>query len=574
MTEPLESPRRLGLLASAVAGRWVEVAPAEQGEPSWTDGLTIFVDSALEAREALQAAAVQAVLLAAGSLETDIVEQLQRGRDVCGRYLAIEGQRALTAHTELLPAATMALVSRAESRSNSPAESLDLARGSLPIEAPPIVFGQIRPRLIRLPASAIVGGQTEATEVRATKQVHEIEDAAELDEPDRTTGDDLSSPVGGGGAIGRVLQRLTTGVRSRDAGSPGADSASHLARRGRATGRRIGRVSVAPQLGTDAEQIGRPLAQTYPEWDCNRGAYRQDWCTVREREPVVGREPLAIPNQSRALRRALGRVMPDLARVHRRAQGDDLDVDAIVGEQVDLRAGLTPDEAVYIDNVRSRRDLAVLVLLDASASAAEPSNTGASVHHHQRAVTASLTTSLHQLGDRVAVSAFRSMGRDNVEVIPIKRFTEPAGAAMLSRLAGLTPGAYTRLGAAIRHGSATLDRDAGTTRRLLIVVSDGFAYDHGYEGRYGETDARRALSEARRAGVGCLCLSIGGNSPADDLTRVFGSAAHATIANLDELPAVVTQLFPAALRSADHRRRLWQHRSRSTQRQLLDRRTA
>ena len=38
--------------------------------------------------------------------------------------------------------------------------------------------------------------------------------------------------------------------------------------------------------------------------------------------------------------------------------------------------------------------------------------------------------------------------------------------------------------------TTVLEQRSGTPRRLLVVLSDGFAYDHGYEGRYGEADAR------------------------------------------------------------------------------------
>ena len=569
-----ERTRRLGLLASAIAGRRIEVVNAELGDATWTDRVTIYLDPSLDTRQSVQAVAVQSALLAAGSLDAEIAEALRRSSDVSARYLAIEGQRALMSLHELLPTAAAALIRHSTPLSTSSVDSLARAQGADPIEAPPLEFGRIRPRALRDPMLSAKGVPAEPSAVRAARALHELDDASDLDEPDRTTDDDLASPVGGGGAIGRLLQRLTTGVRSRDAGSPGADAASHFARQGRATGRRTGTASIAPQLGVDVAGLGQPADERFPEWDCYRGSYRPDWCTVRQRDAVVTSRSFVVPLESRELRRALGRVMPDLTRVHRRLQGDDLDIDAIVSEQVDLLAGITPDEAVYVDNVRGRRDLAVLILLDASASAAEPSATGQSVHHHQCAVTASLTRTLHSLGDRVAVEAFRSMGRDNVEVVPIKHFTENADTAVFRRLSGLTPGAYTRLGAAIRHGCATLEREAGTSRRLLIVVSDGFAYDHGYEGRYGEADARRALSEARRSGVGCLCLSIGGVTEAEALTRVFGTAAHATIADLEQLPRVVATLFPAALRSADHRRTLWQHRSRSTQRQQLDRRTA
>jgi len=125
----------------------------------------------------------------------------------------------------------------------------------------------------------------------------------------------------------------------------------------------------------------------------------------------------------------------------------------------------------------------------------------------------------------------------------------------MRRLHGLVPGAYSRLGAAIRHGAAVLDQRGGTSRRLLVVLSDGLAYDHGYEPVYGAADARRALGEARRRGMGCLCLSIGARTDAETLRRVFGSAAHATIPRIEQLSRVIGPLFRSALRSAEVPRR-------------------
>src|SRR4029079_12807794 len=126
--------------------------------------------------------------------------------------------------------------------------------------------------------------------------------------------------------------------------------------------------------------------------------------------------------------------------------------------------------------------------------------------------------------------------------------------AMIERLTRLTPGAYTRLGAAIRHATTVVEERAGTPRRLLVVLSDGFAYDHGYEGRYGEADARRALVEARRRGVGCLCLSVGAGTDAAALQRVFGAAAHASVARPEQLRGVIGPLFRSAVASAEAHR--------------------
>jgi nitric oxide reductase activation protein len=143
----------------------------------------------------------------------------------------------------------------------------------------------------------------------------------------------------------------------------------------------------------------------------------------------------------------------------------------------------------------------------------------------------------------------------------------------MHRLGGLKPGGYTRLGAAIRHGTSVLDRRSGTPRRLLVVVSDGFAYDHGYEGTYGEADARRALAEARRAGTGCVCLSVGAGTEAEALRRIFGTAAHATIPRVELLSGQIGPLFRSAMRSADARRRLTQRRDRSDERLKIQRRS-
>jgi nitric oxide reductase activation protein len=281
-----------------------------------------------------------------------------------------------------------------------------------------------------------------------------------------------------------------------------------------------------------------------------------------------------MPPDTHRLRRSLARLGIGLDRWHRQLQGDDIDIDAAVEACVETIAGSAPDEAVYVDSVRRRRDLAVLVLLDISGSAGEPGAMGATVHEHQRSAAAALTTALYDLGDRVALYAFRSQGRSAVHVVRVKRFDDALDTTVLRRLGGLVPGAYTRLGAAIRHSASVLEHDGGTQRRLLVVLSDGFAYDHGYEGAYGEADARRALAEARRRGTGCLCLSIGAATNAEALQRVFGTAAHGTIPRAEQLAGVVGPLFRAALGSAEVQRRGWQRTVRTRERLHIERRTA
>src|ERR1700744_6439014 len=139
---------------------------------------------------------------------------------------------------------------------------------------------------------------------------------------------------------------------------------------------------------------------------------------------------------------------------------------------------------------------------------------------------------------------------------PVKRFDDHLNAQVIRRLNSLEPGGGSRLGAAIRPGSAVLEARGGTSRRLLVVLSDGLAYDHGYERAYGAADARRALTEARRRGTGCVCLAIGAGTDRRSLRSVFGSTPPATIARPDQLTSVIGPLFRSAIRSAEVRRRV------------------
>jgi nitric oxide reductase NorD protein len=546
-----DGPQRYALLASALAGRTIAVASGGRGEPAWTDGITVFVDPDESPSRQLEAVTVQASLLAGGGLGQDIVRKLVRRPSLARRYLAVEGSRALVVNEDLLPYPVRSLIDFALAiRADSPAASLELAGGQK-ISDPPASFGVIKPRnLIAAHASAAQadGEGTHHARRNPSKELAEIDD----DGVHADDGDPFSSPVGGGGAIGKLLQGLLSRVRQLNgSGPPGADTPTHRSDKGIRGAGMVTSTSTPPSEGDDDHDEGE--GRKYPEWDVHRRRYKRDWCTVKEIDAPLCGHPLAHPDVH-ALRRPLTRLGIGLDRCHRQAQGDDIDVDAAVEARVELLAGSAPDEAVYVDSLRRRRDLAVLVLLDVSGSSAEAGTFGRTVHEQQRDTAAALTVALHELGDRVALYAYQSQGRSAVHMLPVKRFDDGLDALVMQRLGSLVPGAYSRLGAAIRHGASIITEKAGTSRRLLVVLSDGLAYDHGYERDYGAADARRALGEARRLGIGCLCLTIGAATNSDELRRVFGSAAHASIPKPPQLAGVIGPLFRAALRTADLRR--------------------
>lgn len=550
----------LGMLASALAGRAVAVADLPPGEAPWTDGHTIYVGDFTHARTRLRAIAAQASMIAAGSLDPDVVRPLVRHPRLAKRYLAVEGHRALVANDHLLPGA-LGPTGDADiaSRSDSPAASLKLAEGKDAIDDPPTEFGVIRAAKVMAVCSRVA----EKQEQEKPQHVPRSRGGRELEEFDDTKVDDsddpdlFTSPVGGGGFIGKWLKKLLSSARKTGSGGgpPGADSPTH---RTNSAKRGLHAVSSLASLSSedvqDHQALGDADGFTYPEWDATRHRYRPAWCTVREIEPKIQASATYAIDEAISVRRPLSRLGMGLHRRHRQPQGDDIDIDAAVEARVEVLAGSVPDEAVYLDSLRRRRDLSVLLLLDVSGSAAEPGTVGRTVHEQQLAAVANLTVALHDLGDRVALYAYYSQGRRAVSMVPVKRFDGHLDSQVMKRLNSLEPGAYSRLGAAIRHGSTVLEARGGTSRRLLVVVSDGLAYDHGYERPYGAADARRALTEARRRGTGCVCLTVGAGTDVQSLRRVFGSTAHATIAHPDQLAGVVGPLFRSALRSAEVRR--------------------
>src|SRR5437016_6919934 len=142
---PGDGLQAFGLLASALAGRPVAVAELQPGEPPWTDGQTIYLDPSAPARAKLEAVAVQASMLAAGSLDPDVVRSLVRRPRLARRYLTIEGHRALVGNSYLLPGALASMGNRdVASRTESAAASLRIAKGREAIDDPPPEFGVIR----------------------------------------------------------------------------------------------------------------------------------------------------------------------------------------------------------------------------------------------------------------------------------------------------------------------------------------------------------------------------------------------------------------------------------------------
>ena len=304
----------------------------------------------------------------------------------------------------------------------------------------------------------------------------------------------------------------------------------------------------APSFDISGDAHGEAGGVRYDEWDGKRRRYLTDHChvhVVTGAPDVAGGRSLAA-RVSREQRRAIASARASVLRVEtalrwrsRQIDGQDLDVDAAVERATAIRAGHEGTQRVYIARRRSARELAVMVLLDASLS------TDAWVDDRrvldvERQAAAIVALALDGLVHELGIAAFSSDTHARCSFVELKRFDEDA-ARVFARLATLAPTGYTRIGPAIRHGSALLAR-CHAKKRVLLVLTDGKPSDRDrYEGSHGESDVRQAVREADRDHIDVLALGADPRA-APHLATMFGKQAVAGLTRPGDVAAAITSI--------------------------------
>jgi nitric oxide reductase NorD protein len=292
---------------------------------------------------------------------------------------------------------------------------------------------------------------------------------------------------------------------------------------------------------------------SYPEWDHRTGRYREPGAVVREPAAGLG-DPAwvlsALSRHARLTRRVRSRferLRPRPVRLARQPDGSEIDLAAYVEAAADARAGATPDERMYVAVRPARRELAVALLVDTSASTDAWVSTDRRIVDVEKEALLVVCEALDALGDRYGVLAFSGESADDVSVLMVKRFDERVDVTVRRRIAALDSDRYTRLGAPIRHVTSMLCREPAA-RRLLLVLSDGKPNDVDlYEGRYGVEDSRQSVAEARRQGVVVFCLTVDREAPRY-APRIFGHAGFAVLHRAEQLPCVLIDVLRQLIR--------------------------
>ena len=267
------------------------------------------------------------------------------------------------------------------------------------------------------------------------------------------------------------------------------------------------------------------------------------------------------------IRRQIERIsFEGLRRVHGLAYGEEIDLDAAICSRVDVRAGLAPDDKVYIAREPQARDVTLALLVDISCSTAEhvaplgdAATQAALSRLHGKAyrtildlekeALVLLMAALERTGDSYGIYCFSGTGREDVKFQVLKDIDERLSDTVAARFDKLRPLHTTRMGAAIRHAIRKLRAHESKTR-LLMLLSDGRPFDLDYGQQYGEGaevdyaihDTRQALIEARQFGIRPFVLTIDPQGT-DYLSQLCEGFDCEQIDDVTQLPTRLVKLY-------------------------------
>lgn len=298
----------------------------------------------------------------------------------------------------------------------------------------------------------------------------------------------------------------------------------------------------------DLERVAKGV--TYPEWNHRRRAYMPDHVRVLETDaqPDPANGFTIDPNRLARVRRQFEALRPRRVHHPRQIEGAELDLDALIASRVEMRATGRASDRIYQALRQTDRDLTVAFLLDTSRST-EAAVGDTCVIDVAREGLAALAGGIDAAGDRLGIWGFSSLCRDRVFLNRVKRFDEAMSPQVTARIAGLKPGHYTRLGAAIRHVTAQLEEQRAA-RKLLLVLTDGKPNDlDHYEGLHGIEDSHMAVREARRLGQSVHGIIIDEDGQ-DWVARIFGRGGFSLLPHPERLTRALPDIYRALIKES------------------------
>jgi Mg-chelatase subunit ChlD len=303
--------------------------------------------------------------------------------------------------------------------------------------------------------------------------------------------------------------------------------------------------SEEPNVGNDG---GLP-PRHYDEWDYLSESYRPDWTTVYERLHPSGdagkidRLMAKHGDLAKRLKRMIEMLKPqNKKRIRFQEEGEELDLDVALRSIIDFKSGQAPDPRINYSHTTDSRDIAVMLLVDTSASLNEkmPGSSQSLLELAQESLAITAWT-VDQLGDKLAIAGFCSDTRHEVRYQHIKGFSEGYDDLVKARIAAMEATYSTRMGSAMRHGDHYLAGQSAQ-KKLMLVLTDGEPAD--VDAKDPQTlivDTHKAVKELNAQGIYAYCITL--DAKADEyVQQVFGNH-YTVIDQVEKLPELLPQVF-------------------------------
>jgi nitric oxide reductase NorD protein len=284
----------------------------------------------------------------------------------------------------------------------------------------------------------------------------------------------------------------------------------------------------------------------YDEWDHAKRAYKENFCKVYPKTLLKVNIPYYKKTLSEnnstliGLRKMLTAVNNKYQQRRRQTQGEEFDIDAITDLFVDVNSGHTPTEKIYLSNRKIEKDLSILLLLDISLSS-DGYAAGNRVIDVEKQVSILFGEILNEFNIDFSIDCFYSKTRNYSTYLTIKDFDESWSTAKY-KVGAVEPNGYTRIGAALRHSGAMLDK-RDTKNKWVILISDGKPNDYDrYEGKYGINDVKQALRELNQRQINSYALAIEAEAKYY-LPQMFGQNHYQILTTPVELLEALVKLY-------------------------------
>jgi nitric oxide reductase NorD protein len=299
-------------------------------------------------------------------------------------------------------------------------------------------------------------------------------------------------------------------------------------------------------ISESAEVDSKGFHLCYDEWDFSKRVYKDHFCKVYPKTQLKTDsnyyKNTITKNASTlmGLRKMLTNVNNKMLQQRRQSQGDEFDIDAITDLYVDVHSKRTPSDKIYISNRKKEKDLSILILLDISLSS-DGYAAGNRVIDVEKDVSILFGEILNEFNIDFSIDSFYSKTRNYSTYLTLKDFDESWSVAKY-KIGAVEPSGYTRIGAALRHAGARLDK-RNTKNKWVILISDGKPNDYDkYEGKYGINDVKQALRELNGRNINSYALAIEAEAKYY-LPQMFGQNHYQILTTPVELLQSLVKLY-------------------------------